>query len=326
MYKLQSNVNEVGLNTLGLLSQRLRFDVEQTLSRLYADASLADQLDDVYLPFSSWLSQKAKAGRGPLIVGVGGAQGCGKTTFCHVVSRILSKGFDLNCIVLSLDDLYSTRHDRLKFAKQTHELFSVRGVPGTHDVDFALMLFDRLKNLKEGEVMKLPCFDKSIDDRKPVHLWQEVQGPVDVVLFEGWCVGSPPIKGDIGAALNALEDNMDKDGRWRGAINQQLKGRYHDLFSKIDLMVWMQAPNYDVVYHWRDKQERLLESHLHDIHGILLDTIDLTVMSTDELKQFMQYYERLTRYLLSVMPKRADVLFSLDHQQSVVAMQFPAEH
>lgn len=326
MYKLQSNVNKAGIETSGLLSQRLRFEVEQTLSRLYADASLVDQLDSVYLPFSTWLSQKAKAGRGPLVVGVGGAQGCGKTTFCHVISRILMKGFDLNCIVLSLDDLYSTRHDRLKFAKQTHDLFAVRGVPGTHDVDLALILFERLKQLKEGEVMKFPCFDKSTDERKPVHLWQEVQGPVDLVLFEGWCVGAPPMGGDLMTAVNALEANMDKEGQWRHAINQQLTGRYQALFSKIDLMTWMQAPDYEVVYHWRNKQERLLESHLNDIHGILLDTIDLKVMSSDELKQFMQYYERLTRHMLAVMPEKADVLFSLDHQQGVLGIRFPAEH
>jgi D-glycerate 3-kinase len=326
MFKQQNKIIDMNLNRPGPLSQRLRFEVEQTLNRLYADASLVDQLDRLYLPFSSWLSQKAHAGQGPLVVGVGGAQGCGKTTFCSVISRILNKGFDLNCIVLSLDDLYSTRHERLKFAHQTTQMFAVRGVPGTHDVDFALSLFDRLKNLKEGEVMKFPCFDKSIDDRKAVHLWQEVQGPVDVVLFEGWCVGAPPMHGDIQRPINMLEAEMDADCTWRNKVNQLLKEDYKKLFSKIDLMAWMQAPDYEVVYHWRNKQERMLESHLHDIHGILLDTIDLKVMSSDELKRFMQYYERLTRHMLAVMPERADVLFRLNREQDVVEMRFPVEH
>jgi len=326
MLKRQDKFNSTNLSMPEPLSHRLRFEVEQTLSCLYADASLVDQMDSLYLPFSTWLSQKVDAGKGPLIVGVGGAQGCGKTTFCSVISRILNKGFDLNCIVLSLDDLYSTRHDRLKFAKQTTPMFSVRGVPGTHDVDFALTLFERLKDLKEGEVMKFPCFDKSIDDRKAVHLWQEVQGPVDVVLFEGWCVGAPPINGALYRPINKLEEKMDADGLWRSTVNQLLKNEYQKLFAKIDLMAWMQAPNYDVVYHWRNKQERVLENHLHDIHGVLLDTIDLKVMSSDALKGFMQYYERLTRHMLAVMPERADILFKLNNKQEVVEMRFPIEH
>lgn len=326
MFKQQRDFDFVNLSMPDTLSHRLRFEVEQTLSCLYADASLVDQMDRLYLPFAYWLSQKAYAGQGPLIVGVGGAQGCGKTTFCSVISRILNKGFDLNCVVISLDDLYSTQHDRMQFAGQTSPMFAVRGVPGTHDVRFALSLFDRLLNLKEGEVMKFPCFDKSIDDRKSVHLWKEVQGPVDVVLFEGWCVGAPPMTDFMSSPMNALEEENDAQGVWRNKVNQFLEEDYKTLFSKIDLMTWMQAPSYDVVYHWRNKQERMLESHLHDIHGILLDTIDLKVMSSTELKRFMQYYERLTRHMLSVMPNRADVLFTLNDKQEVMGIRFPVEH
>ncbi|QUX97135.1 hypothetical protein C0J08_17790 [Marinomonas sp. CT5] len=326
MLKQQSKFDFTNLSMPSSLSHRLRFDVEQTLSCLYADASLVDQMDELYLPFSNWLSQKVHLGKGPLIVGVGGAQGCGKTTFCSVISRILNKGFDLNSVVISLDDMYSTRHDRLKFADETTPMFSVRGVPGTHDVSFALSLFERLKDLKEGEVMKFPRFDKSIDDRKSVQLWQEIQGPVDVVLFEGWCVGAPPMTEGMDKPLNNLEAEMDADGVWRNTVNELLQGVYKSLFSQIDLMAWMQAPSYDVVYEWRNKQERVLESHLHDIHGILLDTIDLKVMSSKELKRFMQYYERLTRHMLAVMPSKADVLFKLNEKQDVVDMRFPIEH
>ncbi|NLQ18097.1 hypothetical protein HGG82_10745 [Marinomonas sp. M1K-6] len=326
MLKQQNTFHYQDLSMPDPLSKRLRFDVEQVLSSLYADPNLVEQLDGLYLPFASWLSQKSGAAKSTLVVGVGGAQGCGKTTFCNVISRILHKGFDLNCIVLSLDDLYRTRQDRLKFAHQTTAMFEVRGVPGTHDTDLALLLFERLKNLKEGEVMKLPRFDKSIDDRKAVHLWQEVQGPVDVVLFEGWCVGVPPVNGGLHRPINALEAEMDASGVWRNTVNQLLKEDYKKLFSNINLMAWMQAPDYDVVYHWRNKQERMLESHLHDIHGVLLDTIDLKVMSSGELKRFMQYYERLTRHMLSVMPERADVLFQLNRDQSVAEMRLPVEH
>ena len=91
MFKQQSDFDFVNLSMPDTLSHRLRFEVEQTLSCLYADAALVDQMDRLYLPFSYWLSQKAHAGQGPLIVGVGGAQGCGKRLFVVLSAAFLIK-------------------------------------------------------------------------------------------------------------------------------------------------------------------------------------------------------------------------------------------
>ncbi|MEL0614559.1 hypothetical protein [Marinomonas arenicola] len=308
------------------LAGRLRFEVEQTLKSLYASDALVDQLGALYLPFSTWLSSKVKSANGPLVVGLGGPQGSGKTTFSRVVSRVLCKGFDIKSIVVSLDDLYRTRKDRLHYAQTMHPLFATRGVPGTHDIDMALMLFERLRTLKDGEIMKLPAFDKSLDDRKPVHLWSEVQGPVDVIFLEGWCVGASALGDGLDQPMNRLEKDKDQDGGWRSLINQHLQEGYKDLFANIDIMMWMEAPDYDVVYQWRNKQERMLEAHLHDIHGGVLDTLDIKVMSPEALKGFMQYYERLTRHLMATMSERSDVVFRLNHQQEVTGLRFPTEH
>ncbi|SBS35044.1 Uridine kinase [Marinomonas spartinae] len=308
------------------LAGRLRFEVTQTLRSVYADEALVNEIDTLYLPFANWLSGKVSLKQGPLVVGLGGPQGCGKTTFCRVISRILNKGFGLNSVVVSLDDLYSTHKDRLKYANSTHSLFSTRGVPGTHDMSLAQSVFARLKSLKQGEVMRVPAFDKSLDDRKPVNLWSEVQGPIDVVLFEGWCVGAFSLGETIDKPINRLEQDKDPEGTWRRAVDEHLHGDYKALFDLIDIQMWMQSPSYDVVYEWRNKQERMLEDHLYDIHGGVLDTLDIKIMSPEALKGFMQYYERLTRYLLAVMPERSDVLFSLDQHQKVKQLRFPIEH
>ncbi|WCN12119.1 hypothetical protein GV054_03385 [Marinomonas mediterranea] len=318
---------ELAKSMPGSLSQRLRFDVEQTLKSLYADESLADRIDDLFLPFSNWVRERSRPNVGPLILGMSGAQGCGKTTFCTVVSHILKKGFDLNAVVLSLDDLYLTRSDRMKYSQEAHDLFSVRGVPGTHDVELADTIIQRLKELKDGEVMFLPVFDKSMDDRKPVHRWTQVEGPVDVVFFEGWCVGLGEMpRKTLQEPINELEATRDSNGEWRRLVNDHLKHGYRALFEHIDILLWMRAPNYEVVYEWRNKQERTLEDHLYDIHGGILDTLDIKVMSSDELKEFMQHYERLTRFMLSSMSGRADVVFTLNSAQKVIHWEVPIEH
>ena len=47
-----------------------------------------------------------------------------------------------------------------------------------------------LDGLKRAGTTAIPRFDKGSDDRKPDADWDEIAGPVDVVLFEGWCVGA----------------------------------------------------------------------------------------------------------------------------------------
>lgn len=326
------NVLELSLlsqahNLPASLAERLRFEVEQTLKGLYADESLADRIDDLFLPFARWVSDCSKPKHAPLVLGLGGPQGCGKTTFCSVVSHILAKGFDLNAVVVSLDDLYLQRSDRLSYASRKHPLFGTRGVPGTHDTQLALTIFDRLKNLKAGEVMYVPTFDKSIDDRKPVHRWQEVSGPVDVIFFEGWCVGAQAMPEEhLMEPMNVLEKDKDPDGIWRSEVNKHLQTDYQTLFDLIDVKMWMQPPSFDVVYDWRNKQERVLEAHLHDIHGGVLDTLDIKVMSPEMLKGFMQYYERITRHMICSMLQQADVQFVLDEHQKVLETKLPSSH
>ena len=51
-------------------------------------------------------------------------------------------------------------------AKIVHPLFSVRGVPGTHDTRLLLDCIKRLRKKKFRKVM-IPKFDKSIDNRLP---------------------------------------------------------------------------------------------------------------------------------------------------------------
>lgn len=309
------------------LAHRMRFEVEQTLKSLFADPDLVDNLEEVYLPFANWIARRAKPGKHPFVIGMGGTQGCGKTTLCTVLSRILSKGFDLKTLVISIDDLYKTRSQRSRQAEEVHPLFMTRGVPGTHDLELAQFLFDRLHDLKSGENLRLPSFDKSTDERRDVRLWEEVEGPVDIILFEGWCVGLPPQDMTVHTlAMNDLEREEDAEGKWRAAVNRYLQKEYQPLFERINLMMWMQAPSYDVVYHWRNKQERMLESHLQDIHGEALDKIDLRVMTQKELYRFMQHYERLTRHMLAIMPERSDVILKLDDAQGIQDIQLPVEH
>ena len=244
--------------------------------------------------------------RRPLIVGVCGSQGSGKSTVCKTLTERLS-ATGLTVANLSLDDLYLPLAARVKLSQQVHPLLRTRGVPGTHDTKLGIATLDALSR---NERVSLPRFDKSSDDRRARESWDSVQGPAQVVLFEGWCVGATAQTLEaLAQPVNALEANEDVNGRWRKYVNDALLGEYRQLFAKIDLLVLLAAPSFDVVLEWRTQQERELRAQAKGGAG---------VMSDEAIARFIQHYERLTRHTLIEMPARADLVIRLDADRSVI--------
>ena len=89
------------------------------------------------IPISFWIEKKANKKK-PLIIGLAGGQGSGKTTISSILTLILKKYFKLNVFKISIDDFYKTRKERLLLSEKIHSSLKVRGVPGTHDIDSML--------------------------------------------------------------------------------------------------------------------------------------------------------------------------------------------
>ena len=128
-------------------------------------ADVNDSLDSLYLPVAHWLMKDTSNRPAPYVLGVNGAQGSGKSTFCHLLAALLRTGFERSVLVVSIDDLYHLRETRLDLADQIHPLCMFRGVPGTHDIALGDELFDTLASAKAQQRVWVPRFDKSIDDR-----------------------------------------------------------------------------------------------------------------------------------------------------------------
>ena len=151
-------------------------------------ADFADLADRLHRPLAARIAGWAGGGRAPLVVGICGPQGSGKSTLAALVARLLTAR-GLAVATLSIDDLYRTKAERARLAREVHPLLATRGVPGTHDPALGLAV---LQALGRPETTALPRFDKAADDRAPETSWPRVEGPVDVVLLEGWCVGARP--------------------------------------------------------------------------------------------------------------------------------------
>ncbi len=244
---------------------------------------------------------------GATVIGLSGAQGTGKSTLASHLLDALAARHGLRGCILSLDDLYLTHSARLGLSKRVHPLFITRGVPGTHDAMLGLGLIKTLLATDSESEVAIPRFVKAIDDRAPISDWHRVQGPIDIVLFEGWCLGVGPVDADEdGAPINALEASEDAEGLWRTYIERELLGPYADLFARLDRLVFLQVPDFEQVQQWRGQQE---QENARQVDGA-------QPMSPEALQRFISHYERLTRRALATLPDRCDALIRIAHDHS----------
>ena len=278
-------------------------EIAAFLDREQLPDSFRQTLDRVCGPLAA-RSRALREQRGRTVyLGLCGAQGSGKSTIAAATTAILNAR-GLKAVTLSLDDFYLSREARGWLAAKVHPLMAVRGPPGTHDVPLACVVLD---HLGLPGVTPLPAFDKASDERRPQSAWREVEGPLDVVIFEGWCVGarSQP-KADLACPVNNLERAEDPDGVWRRYIDQQLAQPYQALFERLDMLVLLAAPGYDVVRAWRTEQEHKLRARTEG------------GMDDNAIARFVAHYERLTRWILDEMPSRADWTIPLAEDRTPV--------
>ncbi len=247
-----------------------------------------------------WLAERGEAFT---VIGVAGSQGSGKSTLVReLAKRLAAEG--LKIATLSLDDLYRTKAERQSLAREVHSLLVTRGVPGTHDVPLGLAAIDALMC---GEAARLPRFDKGSDDRLPQSEWPLAEAGTQVLLLEGWCLGAAAQpEGALAEPVNQLEQMEDAAGIWRDYANSALARDYQALWARIDRLIFLAAPDWAVVGEWRDQQEADLRQQ------------SPSAMTPVEVARFIQHYERLTRWMLAEMPKRADLTLRLDRQRQVI--------
>jgi D-glycerate 3-kinase len=261
------------------------------------------------IPLCFWISKKADKKR-PYFVGLAGGQGTGKTTSSSLIKIILTKYFKLKVFKISIDDFYKTRKERIRLSKRVHPMLLTRGVPGTHDINMMLNFFKKAKS-KKFKRLKLPTFNKAIDDRFDKKRWYDLKEKPDVIIFEGWCVGAKAEKiNTLNKTINLMEKNKDKKKIWRKYVNQQLKSKYKNLYSQLNCLIYLRAKNFNLLQKWRLKQERklLLSSKKNS---------KLKIMNKEDVLSFMQTYQRVTQNMFKNMPKYASIILNLNSNHQI---------
>jgi len=279
-------------------------------------------VSDIIEPLALSLYQASKDSDTPLVVGIHGAQGTGKSTLTDFLQVLLAYRYRCPTASLSLDDIYHTRETRSELASEVHPMLATRGVPGTHDLPLGNRVLDELVAANAGSRTPMPVFNKALDDREPEENWPLFIGHPEIILVEGWCLGAlPQSEEELATPLNDLERNDDADGRWRRYVNQQLDGPYKDFFERLDLLIMMKAPSFDAVKRWRTEQEHKLAERYRAAPKVGEESgrpaPQVRIMGDAELERFVMHYERITRHCLDEMPARADVLLELDEDHTL---------
>ena len=236
------------------------------------------------------------------VFAIAGLQGTGKSTLAAQLADLAqSRGHRV--AVLSIDDFYLTRAERERLARAVHPLLASRGPPGTHDLGLAA---ETLDSLLAGNRTGLPRFDKLADERAPMAQWPVIDGRCDLVVLEGWFLKTPAQQADeLRAPINALERDEDPDGSWRDWCNAALARDYPALWDRIDVLWWLQGPDFEVVPDWRWQQEQALQAADPGRAG----------MDRAQVSRFVQLFERVSRQALRTLPTIAERTIRLDAQR-----------
>jgi D-glycerate 3-kinase len=192
-------------------------------------------------------------------------QGVGKTTLVRALAETL-QATGHQTLVFSIDDLYLRHEDQQYLARANPDnlLVQHRGEPGTHDIELAEHFFSSIMRV---EPTMVPSYDKSAHsgqgDRAPQSEWVHVNGPghpkVEIVIFEGWCVGFRSLSPED------VENKWSAPSRTLWAhklehllfVNERLRD-YDVMTDLLNVFIHIDAEDTGYVYDWRQQQETAL--------------------------------------------------------------------
>lgn len=272
-----------------------------------------ETLWNVWLPLAVQVAFCRQALERPLIQGILGVQGTGKTTLADILTLILGQ-LGHRTATLSLDDLYKTYAERLALREQDPRLVW-RGPPGTHDIGLGISVLEQLRQKEPKRQIQVPRFDKSAWGGAGERTQPGIVEDVDIVLFEGWFVGFRPIDP---AAFDTAPPPIvtEADRLFARDMNAQLKN-YLPLWERLDRLLLLYPVDYRSSLMWRQQAERQM------IASGSSGMTDLMV------EQFVEYFWRSLHpelFIKSLMenPELVDLVIEIHPDRSIGAIYQPS--
>ena len=117
---------------------------------------------------------------------------------------------------------------------------------------------------------------------------------------------------DLLIPINELEKEKDKKKIWRKKVNKELKNQYKKIFNLIDKLIFLKVPSFKHVYKWRLLQEKKLRK----------TSQGSKTMNDKQIKNFIMFYERLTKHMLKNFDVKADTVIKIDKKHRLKSIKF----
>jgi D-glycerate 3-kinase len=265
----------------------------------------------IWLPLALHLAAQRRSQSHPLIQGILGGQGTGKTTLGLILTQILTH-LGYKTLSFSLDDLYKTHADRLELRSQDPRLIW-RGPPGTHDVALGIRVLDQLRQPEAGSIV-IPRFDKSLHNGSGDRIASQPASDIEIVLFEGWFVGVPPIDPTIFniapvPILTAADRAFARD------MNERLRD-YQPLWQRLDRLIVLCPVDYRLSKQWRKQAEQQMKA------------TGKSGMSDREIDAFVEYFWKALHPELFITPLvktpgKADWVIEIQPDRTISSVYHP---
>ena len=212
----------------------------------------------------------------PVVQGILGAQGTGKTTLANALRLILGH-LGYKTLTFSIDDLYKP-YIKLQQLRQQDPRFGWRGPPGTHDVELGIQVLDQCRQPHRQDPILVPRFDKSAYNGAGDRTAPERIEPPDIILFEGWFVGVRPVAESVfneppPPIVTAADRHFAQD------CNERLKA-YLPLWERLDSLFVLHPVDYRLSKQWRREAEQKMIA------------AGRSGMSNAEVEKFVEYFWR----------------------------------
>ena len=100
---------------------------------------------------------------------------------------------------------------------------------------------------------------------------------------------------------------------WRRYVNEKLKKEYKKIFAMLDHFIFMKIPNFKMVFKWRLLQENKLRKKSQS---------NKKIMSYNDIKRFIMFYERITLQMMQDLSKSASVVMFLKKNHEIKKILF----
>ena len=274
----------------------------------------------LWLPLAWRLEQLRNESDRPIIQGILGGQGTGKTTLALVLTALLEhRGYRV--CGLSIDDFYKTYAERQTLV-ETEPRLRWRGPPGTHDVELGLEV---LRQFKQGvglsgrspdrqEFIEVPRFDKSLHGGEGDRISPERVEAADIILFEGWFVGVRPIAPD---AFDTAPPPIQTEGdrQFARSMNERLQD-YLPLWNELDSLMVLYPTDYRLSQQWRQQAEHKMKA------------TGKSGMSDEDIQAFVEYFWRSLHPELFItpllsQPEWVDLVVEVNSDRSIRSIYQP---